>query len=306
MKKYFLTNKSIIPKNPHIAIGIMCYNKEGNITHLLESIHNQTNWRFIKEIIIISSGSTDKTNKLVLQTAKKNKKIKLYIEKRRSGKAHAVNLFLKKSTGSILVLISADLLLKKNSLSELVKPMYKKNVGIVGSHPIPINDKETFFGFASHLTWKLHHLVSLNNPKMGEMIAFKKCFNRIPVLTSVDEVNIEALIRGQGYKAVYAPRAIVYNKGPEIFREYISRRRSNYVGHLTAKHEYSYTVSTLNNMYILLLLLKNFKIDWRYIFWTPCVIVLEVYCRVLGYYDYKYNKYRHTIWEIARSTKKLK
>ncbi len=94
---------------------------------------------------------------------------------------------------------------------------------------------------------------------MGEMIAFRKIFQKIPVLSAVDEVNIEALVRGQGYKAIYEPRAIVYNKGPESVQEFISRRRSNYFGHIVTKYEYSYSVSTLNNIAVARILLKDFK-----------------------------------------------
>lgn len=288
------------------SVGIMCYNEEDNILHLLQSIRYQTNWHFIKEIIVIVSGSTDKTNYLVSSYLKKNKKVKLIIEKKRKGKAHAVNIYLGKALSNMLVLISADVLLRKNSLAELVKPLNSKDVGIVGSHPIPINNRTTFFGFAAHLTWELHHQISLKNPKMGEMIAFKKCFNKIPVLTSVDEVNIEALIRGQGFKAIYAPRAIIHNKGPETLKEFISRRRSNYFGHLATKHEYSYSVSTLNNARVFYLIIKNFKFSSTYIVFLTCTIVLELISRILGFIDYHFKLNTHSIWDIAKTTKKLK
>lgn len=288
------------------SVGVMCFNEEDNILHLLQSIRKQTNWRLIKEIIVIVSGSTDKTKDLVSVYAKKHKKIKLIIEKKRKGKAYAVNVFLKKALSDILVLVSADVLLKKNSLVELVKPLYAGNVGIVGSHPIPINDRTTFFGFAAHLTWELHHQISLKNPKMGEMIAFRKCFNKIPVLTSVDEVNIEALVRGQGYKAIYAPRAVIYNKGPETLAEFISRRRSNYFGHLATRHEYSYSVSTLNNVRVFYLIIKSFKFSTTYIVFLTGTIALEFVSRMLGFIDYRLKLNNHSIWEIASTTKKLK
>ena len=288
------------------SVGIMCYNEEGNIRHLLESLRNQTNWHFIREIIVIVSGSTDKTTDLVSAFAIKNEKVKLIFEKKRKGKAHAVNIYLKKALSNILVLISADVLLRKNSLAELVRPLSKKDVGIVGSHPIPINNRKTFFGFAAHLTWELHHQISLENPKMGEMIAFKKCFNKIPVLTSVDEVNIEALIRGQGYKAIYAPRAVIYNKGPETLKEFISRRRSNYFGHLATKHEYSYSVSTLNNLRVFYFIIRNLKFSTTYIIFLTSTIILELIGRILGLIDYRLKRGNHSVWEIAKTTKKLK
>ncbi|MBU0666785.1 MAG: glycosyltransferase [Nanoarchaeota archaeon] len=48
-----------------VSIGVMAYNEEGNINSLLNALLKQkTKQAFIKEIIVVSSGSTDnKQNK---------------------------------------------------------------------------------------------------------------------------------------------------------------------------------------------------------------------------------------------------
>jgi len=67
----------------NVSIGVMAYNEERNIDNLLNTLLNQrTNKINIKEIIVISSGSTDKTNEIVQRFSKKNKKIKLIVEKK--------------------------------------------------------------------------------------------------------------------------------------------------------------------------------------------------------------------------------
>lgn len=293
-------------KNISFSVGIMCYNEAQNIHHLLASLRKQTCWKSIKQIIIVSSGSTDDTNKIVKKYRKKYPKIELITEGSRYGKAHAVNEFLSRVLYDIVVLTSADVLPKHNTLALLTSHFKDKTVGIVGSHPIPLNNHDTFLGFAVHLLWNLHHQISLNHPKMGEVIAFRKIFQKIPVLSAVDEVNIEALVRGQGYKAIYEPRAIVYNKGPETLREFISRRRSNYFGHIATKYEYSYSVSTLNNIEVSRILLKDFNLSLKYIVFLSGTVLLEIVSRVLGYIDYQFKLKDHAIWQIAVSTKKVK
>lgn len=219
-----------------VSVGVMAYNEEHNIGELLDSLLQQKlSTETIDEIIVISSGSTDKTNSIITTFAKKHKRIKPIFQKSRKGKAAAVNIFLEKAQNDILVLVSADILLTTTTLSELLKPLKKPSVGIVGAHPVPLNDNNTFFGFAAHTLWDLHHKISLQSPKMGEMIAFRKIFKRIPQSTSVDEANIEPLIKGQGYKAAYAPKAIVYNKGPENITEFIHRRRHIAAGHYSVR-----------------------------------------------------------------------
>ena len=289
-----------------VSIGVMAHNEGKNIGRLLDTLFHQilTNVT-ISEVIIVSSGSTDKTNQIVREYQHKNNRIKLIDQKMRKGKANAVNLFLSKAKEKIVVLLGADLLLERDTLNNLIQPFRNRKVGIVGSHPIPVNSPDTFMGFAARLLWDLHHRISLASPKMGEMIAFRKIFKQIPMLSAVDEANIEPLIRGQGYKAVYAPGAIVYNKGPDTLHEFIARRRHCYAGHLATKYEYSYEVSTLNGYKIFLYIIKNINLSWRFFLFTPLVIILEVYSRLLGFIDYKMKLKSHTIWEVTPSTKTI-
>lgn len=287
-----------------VSIGVMAYNEEKNIGKLLDLLlHQKLENVRISEIVVVSSGSIDKTNQIVQSFEKKSHKVKLIREKRRRGKASAVNLFLTRAKEKIVVLMGADLLLQKDTLENLISPFGNSKIGIVGSHPIPVNDSKTFMGFAANLLWELHHQISLKTPKMGEMIAFRKIFRQIPVLSAVDEANIEPLIRGQGYKAVYASNAIVFNKGPETIGEFIARRRHIYAGHMCTKYEYSYEVSTLSGFKIFLLVLRNIKLSWPFFLYTPLVAALEVFSRFLGFLDYKLKLRNHTIWQITPSTK---
>jgi len=293
-------------KTLKVSIGVMAYNEEKNIGRFLESLLGQKLKEVcLSEILIVSSGSQDKTNRIVKEFFQKDPRIHLIKQKKRLGKAPAVDLFLRQASESLVVLSSADLILGKDTLERLVSHFKDPKVGIVGSHPVPINDPKTFFGFASHLLWKLHHEISKKRPKMGELIAFRKIFQQIPVLSAVDEANIESLIRGQGYLAVYQPEAIVYNKGPQNLQEFIARRRHIYCGHLATRYEYSYEVSTLSGFKIFLLLFKNIEFSWRFFLFTPLVIFLEVVSRFLGFLDYRFKLKNHTIWQVTPSTKKL-
>ncbi len=289
-----------------VSIGIIVFNEEKNIVYLLDSLLKQKLKKVkIGEIIVVSSGSVDQTNDIVKKFSEKHKNIRLVTQKKRQGKASAVNLFLKSAQNHFVIIMSGDLVLKPDTVEQLVTPLHHSTVGIVGSHPVPVNDPNTFMGYAAHFMWDLHHLISLKKPKMGEMIAFRKIFQKIPVLSAVDEANIEPLIRGQGYKAVYAPQAIVFNKGPETVSEFITRRRHIAYGHHCVKKEYSYEVSTSSSLNIIFMLLKNIKLSWRFFLWTPAVMALELYGRILGYMDYKLKLKQHTIWQITPSTKQV-
>jgi len=288
------------------SMGIMAHNEEANIGRLLEAVvSQQTHQVTVTEIVVVASGCTDRTEPIVQEWASQDPRIQLVVEANREGKASAINRFLPQAREKIVVLCSADLLLEPNTIEELVSPFVDSAVGITTGRPVPVNDPETFMGFTAHLMWDLHHRINLRSFKAGELIAFRKIFERIPRRTSVDEASIEPLIRGQGYEARYVPAAIVYNKGPLTVDDFLRRRRSNYAGHLVLRNTLAYSVSTMSGRKILGIFLGN--LDWRPrpFVWSWAVAALEAYGRFLGKRDYK-NRRDHSVWEIAKSTKDLK
>jgi len=286
------------------SIGIMAYNEEANIGRLLQALlDQQISNCVIKEIIVVASGCTDNTESIVREFSAQDQRIQLLVQPRRKGKASAVNLFLRHAQSDILVLESADTVPGPTTIQHLLKPFADPEVGMTGGHPIPTNDPRTFMGFVVHVLWKLHHQIALQHPKLGELTAFRRIFQRIPYHSAVDEANIEPLICGQGYQLCYVPEAIVYNRGAETVSDFLKQRRRIYAGHLKLCHEQGYVVSTMSGIRILAALLRSWRWDWRCFLWTPAVIGLEVYGRFLGRIDFCFKKRDHTIWNIAATTK---
>lgn len=289
------------------SIGVMAYNEEKNIARALEALLSQKLKKVkIREIYVIASGCTDRTIPIVKRIAKTDRRVKLLTQKRREGKSSAVNLFLKHAHSQIVVLVGADTIPQEDVIESLVSPFLNPQMGMTGARPIPVDPKTTFFGFAAHLLWELHHQVTLISPKLGEMVAYRKIFERIPYASAVDEATVEPLIVGQGYKLLYVPQAIVFNKGTENLSEFLKQRRRIHTGHLALIKTQGYHVSTLSKKHLLLAWLKSFKFTPRFIFYSPLVAFLEIFARILGTYDFYFKKDKHTVWEVAASTKKLK
>jgi len=283
----------------------MAHNEEANIGRLLEAVFSQRMKNVaVTEIVVVASGCTDNTEAIVCDWAKRDPRIRLLVQEKRTGKASAINEYLPQSREKILVLCSADLLPEADAIEQLVAPLVDPEVGMTSSRPVPVNDPGRFMGFAAHMLWDLHHRINLISFKAGEMCAFRKIFERIPYHTAVDEASIEPVVRGQGYRVQYVPTAVVYNKGPETVADFLSQRRRIYAGHLAVRDTLGYSVSTMSVRRILATLLRNLDLRPLHFFWTWAVVGLEAYGRMLGLRDYRKRR-DHRVWEIATTTKQL-
>lgn len=281
----------------NISIGVMAYNEEANIGNLLKGLLSQkTKSLHISEIIVVSSGSTDKTDQIVKSFT--DARIKLITEKKRLGKWRAINQFLAAAKEDICVMQSADTIPKEDTIERLCAPLKDPKVGIVGGRPVPVN-KGSMMAEVVQLQWQLHHEIAKERPKFGEIIAFRKLFRKIPP-TAVDEEQIAMMIQKLGYKGAYAEDAIVYNKGPETVRELIMQRRRINCGHRQLMEDSgylapSYKLSTICNS---LMVIKKKR-------FLPSIILgcfVEGLSRIISSVDI-IDENKNTVWKISSTTK---
>lgn len=277
-----------------VSVGVVAHNEERNIKGLLLALLGQNTQNInIKEILVVSSGSTDRTNKIVRDYMKKEKRIRLLEEQARKGKAVAINTFLKEAKNRVLVLISGDVLPEPGAVEYLCSAL-SGNVGISAGRPVP---KKTngLLGRVVDLQWRIHHEISLKWPKFGEMIAFRKVFENIEK-TAVDEEYIGMLVEKTGLKSAYVPRAIVMNTRPRTVKDFIRQRRRIYAGHLSLDRTKKHKSPTLSNINIVrgYFCLDRFEI-------TPALIgfMFEAVSRALGLYDFLLRK-EDIIWKIVK------
>ncbi len=290
------------------SVGIMAYNEEANIERTLRAVLAQQGPSIcIEEIIVVASGCTDRTVPIVTEVAQQEPRVHLYVQERREGKASAINLFLKKATSKVAVLIGADVIPETDALEKLCAPFKDLAIGMVGGRPVPVNDPTTFMGHAVHLLWRLHDRVARVSPKLGEVIAFRNVISGIPTNSAVDEISIQALISQLGYQQIYEPACVVYNKGPLTIRDFLKQRRRIYAGHLKVLAQQNYEAPTMKVSPILrhLVVCRDFTMgNPRQAMWTFLTMILEAYARMQGYYDFM-RKREHHIWQMVDSTKDL-
>lgn len=287
------------------TVGMMAYNEEDTIADALHSVLSQ---RLVTahlcEVIVVASGCEDRTIEIVSDIARRDPRVKLLVQAQREGKASAINLFLGAAHCPLLVMVSADVVVDDGALETLVGHFSDPTVGMAGGRPVPVNSETGLLGHAVHLQWRLHDRVARKSPKLGEIVAFRNLVPAIPPDTAVDELSIQALISQLGYRLVYEPRAVVYNRGPATVRDFFRQRRRIHAGHLETRARQGYAAPTSSPWRVARALWGSgcFSSPGASAL-TLGTILLEATARALGRYDVARHR-SHQRWEVSATTKR--
>ncbi len=287
-----------------VSVGVCAYNEEKNILSSLRSLMGQREEGFsLKDIVVVSSGSTDRTDDMVLEVSRSDERIRLLRQERREGKNSAVNLFLSQAQGDVCVLVNADNTLEPDSLTKLLAPFSDLTVGMAGGRPVPTNDKGTVSGFAVHMLWDMHHRLSLQYPKVGELVAFRNLGITLPTTMQSDEDIMRMELEKKGLRTVYVPEAIVHNKGPTTVRDFLKQRTRVNIGEQYMKRIYDYDIPTWNPRWLFQSYLGFLRDNSRELPRTIAAMSLEAYARIYAMLYVKMDRGDKAVWSQVSSTK---
>jgi len=287
------------------VVGICAYNEESNIERAVRSVYAQKSV-VVDKVIVISSGSTDNTDDVVRKLENEYKTLKLIPQQKREGKNSAINLLLNSASADIIVLFNADNILSDDqTLYKLLEPFSDEKTGIVGGHPMPTNDVKTWIGFASVMLWTMHHYISLITPKIGELIAFRDIGTRLPTDTQSDEDILKMELEKKGYRSVYAPEAVVFNRGPDTKEDFLKQRTRVNIGEIYMKETHDFSIPTWNAKLLIGSMFHVLQDMGLHPFKMTYAAILEFTARNAAKTHVRSGGGDRNIWEQVQTTKKL-
>lgn len=224
---------------PNITVAISAYNEEESIKKSLMSIISQRENKIkIKEIIVISDGSTDNTVKKIKSI--NDSRIKLVDDGKRLGKSSRINNILKTFSEDYLIVFDADMYMKNNKCFEYIIDIFKKNsrIHFVGgsTYPLPgVSFIEKTINNYRYGRESLRKKFNFGRTAYGvhAFLALSREFaNSITVPYGIlnDDAYLYFGCLRNGYKCGNSQKAIAFYRSPQTIKDHVSQATRHFAG----------------------------------------------------------------------------
>ncbi len=215
---------------PPVTVVVPAYNEEDVIGRKLDNSLALDYPREALEILVVSDGSTDRTEEIAGRHA--GPQVRL-ICLPRSGKAAALNEGARRARGEILVLTDANTLLARETLIHLVEPFADPEVGgVCGNKKYATGTGADATELGENLYWRYDKWQKGLESRIGSIFAAdgalyavrKSLYVPIEIPTQSDDIAISTRVVLQGRRLLYEPRAVAYEEPPTEGREEFRRK----------------------------------------------------------------------------------
>lgn len=225
---------------PFVSILVATYNEEKVIERRIKNLFkiNYPNDKY--EILVVDSGSTDRTAKIVekfigqLNTITPN--IQLIKEDKRRGKASAINMGKRYAHGDILLIADANSIFDDDVLKEIMPHFRNPNVGGVSGR-YSISNPDQVLSSSEAFYWELECIMSTGESYLdsvstviGTISAWRINLMNFRSATITEDLDMTIQIRRRGHKIKYEPHAIVYEQSATTTEDQIMQRKRTSIG----------------------------------------------------------------------------
>ncbi|MCK9555692.1 glycosyltransferase family 2 protein [bacterium] len=215
--------------SPSVTLIIPAYNEQAVIRQKIENSFFLEYPKEKLEIILALDGCTDKSKDIALNYI--NKGLKIIEREERGGKIAALNKAVSQSKNEILIFSDANSIYEENAIINLVRNFADKKVGCVcGELKYTLKDL-TSVEAGENLYWKYEKFLKEKESKLGSLLVTngsiyaikRELYSQIDEDLADDFVNPMRVYK-QGFKVVYEPDAIAYEKVSSRFKDQFDQK----------------------------------------------------------------------------------
>lgn len=214
---------------PSVTLLVAAYNEQAVISDKIENSLALDYPRARLQILVVSDGSEDRTAEIVRGYAAQG--VELAYDPVRRGKSAAISQGVSFARGEILVFSDANNMYAPTALRELAAPFADPTVGGV-SGAKRIERGTSALGESEGLYWKYESLIKKLETRLGsctgvagEILAVRRgLFQAPPPNVINDDFYIALSLIRRGYRVVYAPRALSFERVSPTAQDEVARR----------------------------------------------------------------------------------
>ena len=218
---------------PTVAIVLAVHNEEKFLPAKLQNLAAMDYPANRLQVIVVSDGSTDATNRILSAWEGAARRTVLLQEHR--GKTAALNYGVAEAEGEIIVFTDARQIIAPDALKSLVADFADDSVGCVSGELILREDHNSPSAQGVTLYWELEKRIrnweGLAGSTVGATGALygvrRDLVSHVPTGTILDDVYIPLEVVRQGYRAVFEPRALAWDPFiPSPKQEFLRKLRT--------------------------------------------------------------------------------
>ncbi len=198
-----------------VSFVIAVYNGEKFLARKLHTIFELNYPRELMEILVVSDGSTDRTDEIARGFAGQGVK---FLRVERGGKAAALNAGVPLVSGEILVLNDVRQTLDRDCLRNVIANFGDPKVGAVSPQTIIVKG-ETLEETSTSLYWRYEHWIRLRLTRIDSTFGYSGAFAALrrelwvplPEGTLLDDVYEPLVSFFKDYRILYEPTATMYD-----------------------------------------------------------------------------------------------
>jgi len=232
---------------PYVSIIIPAYNEENNILSCLNSILKSDYELDKLQVVVVNDQSEDNTEEVVQRFMKEHRQLidmKL-VNGLHQGKSKTLNLGISSSKHDLVLTIDADIIISENTIKELVKPMFFKDVAATNSVAFIKNPSNAIEQF-QRIEYFLNNLIRVSFSRVFENSIWffgavacykKKILEKIGYFkkdTLTEDMDICLEMYNLDYKIITSTKAIITTKACSTLKDLFKQRMRWYYGALQA------------------------------------------------------------------------
>jgi cellulose synthase/poly-beta-1,6-N-acetylglucosamine synthase-like glycosyltransferase len=201
---------------PRVTVVIAAYNEAAHIEATVRDKLDQDYPRGLLEVLVVSDGSTDDTDRLLEGLAREDSRVRFFRQEPRAGKTAALNRMLERAQGEIVVFADANSMYSPDTIRKLVAPFADPVVGYTSGRMLYVDPQRSLIGDGCTAYMRYENGLRTLESGIGSVVgvdggidAVRRSLYRPMQPEQLPDLVLPLAIVEQGARVVYVPEAVL-------------------------------------------------------------------------------------------------